>query len=610
MSQSMFYYYERELQFFREASQSFAQAYPAAAGRLRMDASGNADPHVERLLQSFALIGSRIHKRLDDDLPEMTDALLSILYPHYLRPIPSMAILQLDADPANIPAGGLKIDRGTTVRTSPIGKNLCRFRTCYETTLWPIEIAEAHIVHPPVPMGPQPPENAVSAVQLRVESLRGNPISSLELSSLRLHLDGHEAVVGRLYQALMNECVAIAVCTDNGKHIRLEPHDTILPVGFDNEHAILPYPAESFSGYRLLTEFFAFAEKFNFVDLVLPKDIVRQLDSKSIEIFFYLKEPLQEIIGDVNKNSFRTGCTPVVNLFEKICEPVQLTHQKHEYRVVPDTHQRDATEVYAIQRVESARGEQQRRWRPFFDLSRRSSQGEGDAFWHVTRRQSETAGDQGTDVYLQLVDQDFDPWSPDAEVVTVRALCTNRDLPGQIRHNIDRVTWHVEAAVPVRSIRCLRHPTVPLRPPTRRHAHWSLISHLSLGHRFLHGPSGLENLKEILRLYDFSDPNVFDRRGAAARQMIDGILDVSATTVARQVGPPEDGCFARGLQLIMTIDEDQYVTSGAFLFSSVIERFLGLYSGINSFVETRVRSRQRDQAFCKFPPRMGEEPLL
>jgi type VI secretion system protein ImpG len=609
MTQSMFHYYERELQYFREASQSFAQAYPAAAGRLRMDASGNADPHVERLLQSFALIGSRIHKRLDDDLPEMTDALLGILYPHYLRPVPSMAILQLDADPANIPLTGLVIDRGTTIRTSPIGKNHCRFRTCYETTLWPVEVSEAHVVHPPVPMGPLADDHN-AAIQLKLSCTRGTPFSTLKIPSLRFHLDGHETVVGRLYQALLNDCVSIGVVADGGKVLRLDPREAIRPVGFDDDQAMLPYPAESFAGYRLLTEFFAFADKFNFVDIHFPANFVSQLDAKTIELWFYLREPLQEILGDVNKNSFRTGCTPVVNLFDKICEPIQLTHQKHEYRIVPDTHQREATEVYSVQRVESARGDQQRRWRPFFDLSRRSSHYDGDAFWHLTRRPSETAGDLGTDVFLQLVDSDFDPWSPDSEVVTVRALCTNRDLAAQIRHHIDKVTWHVEAAIPVRSVRCLRHPTVPLRPPTRRHAHWNLVSHLSLGHRFLHGPNGLNNLKEVLRLYDFSDPNVFDRRGAAARQMIDGILEVKGHVVTRQVGPPEEGAFARGLQLNLTIDEDQYVTCGPYLFASILERFLGLYSGINSFVETRVSSRQRDKAFCAFPPRMGEEPLL
>jgi len=402
----------------------------------------------------------------------------------------------------------------------------------------------------------------------------------------------------------------VAIKTETGAVLNLDAKASVRPVGFDENQAMLPYPAESFAGYRILTEFFAFAEKFNFIDLEFPEDVALKLDSSSIEIWFYLREPLQEIIGDINKNSFRLGCTPVVNLFEKICEPIQLNHQKYEYRVVPDTHQRDETEVYAVARVDSARGDQQRQWRPFFDISRRSTRSPGGAFWHTTRRESEAVGDNGTDVFLQLVDQDFDPWSPDAEVVTVRALCTNRDLAAQIRHHIDRVTWHVEAAIPIRSVRCLKHPTVPLRPPMRRHAHWSLVSHLALGHRYLHGPSGLENLKEILRLYDFSDPQVFDRRGAAARQLIDGILDLEGCIVSRQVGPPEEGCFARGLQLTMTIDEDQFTTSGAYLFSTVLERFLGLYSGINSFVETRVRSRQRDKAFCHFPPRMGEAPLV
>jgi type VI secretion system protein ImpG len=610
MSQSLLPYYERELQFFRQSSQSFAARFPTAAGRLRMDASGNADPHVERLIQSFSLIGARIHKRLDDDLPEVTDALLGILYPHYLRPIPSMAVVQLDADPANIPPGGLRVPRHTTIRTSPIAGGHCRFRTCYETTVWPIEVTDAHVIHPPIPMGPAAPAEAVAAIQLKISNARRKPMAELGCTSLRFHIDGHDAVVARLYQSLIGDCVGIAVKTPQGKVFPLDPSTAIKPVGFCDDEAILPYPVESFSGYRLLTEFFAFSEKFNFFDLQIDAELASQLDSPAIEIWFYLREPLRDIIGDVNRNCFRTGCTPIVNLFEKICEPIQLTHKKHEYRVIPDTKGRDSTEVYAIQQIESARGDQQRRWRPFFDLGRRDGATSVDAYWHHSRRGSETVNDNGTEVFLQLVDQDFDPWTPASEVVTVRALCTNRDLPAQIRHHIDRIGWHVEAPIPIRGVKCLKHPTAPLRPPTRRNAHWSLIGHLSLGHRYLEGEKGLQNFKEILRLYDFSDPQVFDRRGSAARQMIDGLLEMSCRHVSRQVGPPQEGCFARGVQVTLTIDEDQFTSGGAYLFASVVERFLGLYSGINSFVETRFQSRQRDQPFCRFPPRMGETPLL
>jgi type VI secretion system protein ImpG len=195
-------------------------------------------------------------------------------------------------------------------------------------------------------------------------------------------------------------------------------------------------------------------------------------------------------------------------------------------------------------------------------------------------------------------------------VVTVQATCTDRDIPSLLRQQGDAVSWHVDAALPIETVRCLKHPTLPLRPPVRRHAHWNLISHLALGHRFLEGPSGLETLKEMLRLYDFSDPDSYDARGAAARQMIDGLLEMRQQTVTRQVGPAEEGCFARGSQLTLVMNEDRYETTGVYLFAAVLQRFLGLSSGINSFVETVVESRQRDGVVAHFPPHDGEEPRL
>lgn len=293
-----------------------------------------------------------------------------------------------------------------------------------------------------------------------------------------------------------------------------------------------------------------------------------------------------------------------------MCEPIQFTRQKHEYRIVPDASKRLAGEIYSVEKVTSSRTDGDRHWHPFFDLGRRSQDAALSGYWHAPRRESQTAGDNGTDVYLQLVDQHFDAMIPGSEVVTVQAICTDRDMPALLRQHGDAVIWNVDAATPIKAVRCLKHPTVPLRPPVRRHAHWNLISPLALGHRFLEGENGLQSLHEMLRLYDFSDPDSYDPRGAATKQMVDGIVDMKHRSVTRQVGPPEEGCFARGSQLTFTLNEDNYANVGAYLFGSVLRRFLGLASGINSFVETIIESQQRGGKLAHFPPSITEEPRL
>ncbi|QDV11744.1 hypothetical protein CA51_16190 [Rosistilla oblonga] len=610
MTQTLFQYYERELNYQTEQSREFAVRYPAAAGRLRMDASGTADPHVERLIQSVSLLGARIHKRLDDDLPEVTDALLSILYPHYLRPIPSMAIVSLAAEPANLPPQGISVPRGLPLRTSPVGGQACRYTTTQATQLWPLEIRSVEMLQPPLGEGPAAPQGTASAIRIRVRNLHNKPINTLPLESLRLHLTGPDPVVAGLYEGLVRDAIEVAFVAPGGEAIRVPAADALTPTGFDRDQAMLPYPAQSFDGYRLLTELFSFPEKFSFIDLSGWQTASEQLHSPEADVWIFLSAPHDTICGSVRTDHIQLGCTPVVNLYPKICEPIQFSRQQHEYRIVPDASKRMGCEVYSVDQVISSRIDGDRHWRPFFDLGRRDGQPAASGYWHAARRDSQAAGDHGSEVYLQLVDEHFDPHAPAAEVVTVRAMCTDRDVPTLLRQQGDTVKWHVDAAIPISSVRCLKHPTATLRPPVRRHAHWNLISHLSLGHRFLEGPDGLQSLREILRLYDFSDPDSYDTRGAAARQMIDGVIDLQHRTVTRQVGPPEEGCFARGSQLTFILNEDNFEVTGAYLFASVLQRFLGLASGINSFVETVVETRQRDGLLAHFPPHDGEEPRL
>src|SRR5947208_12377181 len=157
MSEALYSYYERELLFIRQLSQEFAKQYPSAAGRLLLEPNRSVDPHVERLIESFAALAGRVHHKLDDEFPELTDALLGVLYPHYLAPVPSMSIIQfdLDAGRAQLPNGFL-IDRHSRLHTQPVGDLPCKFRTAYPVTLWPVELTGAKLLPPPFPPGFNP----------------------------------------------------------------------------------------------------------------------------------------------------------------------------------------------------------------------------------------------------------------------------------------------------------------------------------------------------------------------------------------------------------------------------------------------------------------------
>src|SRR5579884_929816 len=281
VSKSLYDYYESELLFIRELAKEFAREHPAAAGRLLLEPNRSADPHVERLIESLALLTGRIQHKLADEFPELTDALLGVLYPHYLAPIPSMAIVQFDPDPVRLESpDGFRIERHSILRTPPLDGLRCQYRTGYPVTLWPIAVTEARLLLPPFPPGYQPPPRTKAALRLQLECTGPQSLPALNLNRLRLHLFGEDPVIAGLYELLFNHGNAdprndttlqvvfrsLDPGTNNVPIVRA-PRDCLHEVGFGTEEGLLPYPRQSFLGYRLLTEYFAFPSKFLFLDL-------------------------------------------------------------------------------------------------------------------------------------------------------------------------------------------------------------------------------------------------------------------------------------------------------------------------------------------------------
>jgi type VI secretion system protein ImpG len=616
MSEALFPYYERELLFIRQLALEFARQYPGPAARLLLEAHGSSDPQVERVIESFALLAGRVHHKLDDEFPELTESLLGVLYPHYLAPIPSFAVVEFEVDPtrAQLPRGFV-IPRGSQLYTPPVDGLPCKFRTGYPVTLWPVRLAAAQLHAPPFPPGLQVPPAAAAALRLQLECQAGMNFATLELERLRFYLHGDDLVMPHLYELIFNHAIQVVfrpVEPDRGPApVVLRPELCLAQAGFEKGDSLLPYPERSFLGYRLLTEFFTFPAKFLFVDLGGWKHARRAGFKDRVEVVVFLNRTVRSAEQAVGPSTFRLGCTPVVNLFEQNAEPVALAPSRYEYPVVPDAAHPLGMEVYAVQAVTSTNPatNETTEYPPFYSFTHPRPPEERQTFWYPTRRPSATAGDRGTDVDLHLVDLGFAPSLPADTTLAVRALCTNRDLPSQLTGG---VSFALERAAPLAGVNCLRLPTPALRPPLRRGAQWRLVSHLSLNYLSLTDPAeGLEALQEILRLYDFSDPEAGQQQLAAVnRQLIDGITAVASRRVVGRTGGPTASGFCRGLEVTLEFDEQKYVGTGVYLFASVLERFLGLYASINSFTQLVAKTRQGEGYFKRWPPRAGELQLL
>jgi type VI secretion system protein ImpG len=617
MSETLYPYYERELLFIRQLAQGFARQYPATAGRLLLEPTRSADPHVERLIQSFALLAGRVQRKLDDEFPELTDALLGVLYPHYLAPVPSLALVQFVLDPVRgqLPRGFL-IDRHSPLRTAPVGDQACRFRTCYPVILWPVDVTGASLRAPPFPPGLTPPPRAAAALRLQLTCQGAVGFADLALERLRFYLAGDNQLIAALYELLFNHTLQVAfrpLDQPGARPVVLSPGECLSQVGFGPSEGLLPYPNRSFRGYGLLTEFFAFPQKFLFVDVGGFGQAKQAGARKKVEVVLFLDRTVKSLEQGVDASTFRLGCTPVINLFEQTAEPIALTQARSEYRVVPDVHHPLGLEVYAVEEVTSAdpTAGKATKYQPFYSFRHGTSQ-PGQTFWYSTRRPSMQEGDRGTDVYLHLVDLGFDPRVPAESTLVVRTTCLNRDLPSKLQGAGEALHFELEVVAPLARIRCVRSPTPTLRPPPRRGRYWQLVSHLCLNHLSLSDPvEGLEALREILRLYDFSDPEA-DKQGLSAvtRNVIEGLTGLRSRRVVGRTGAETSSGFCRGVEVSVEFDEEKYIGTGVFLFASVLERFLGLYTSVNSFTQLIGKLRQEEGYFKKWPPRAGEQQLL
>jgi type VI secretion system protein ImpG len=612
-------YYDRELRAIRRLAREFAQQYPREAGRLGLEADRSTDPHVERMIEAFAYLAARVHLKIEDEFPELTDAMLGVLYPHYLAPVPSMMMVQFDVAPGQADAPtGVAVPRGSPLVTPPAEGLACRYRTGYDVRLWPLAVGDARLLSPPFPRTAPAPPGARSLLRLRMDSIGSQPLAGLDLNELRLHLAGDATLTTTLYELIFNNVIQVVMrdsaAPPGGPTVMLEPSRVLRPVGLESDDALLPYPPTAFPGYRLLTEFFSYPTRFLFADLGGWREAKAAgvLNGRQVEVLLFLNRSVApEWEQAVTGRTFRLGCTPAINLFEKTCEPIPLTQKRYDYQVVPDVHNPNGMEVYSIDEVvhEDPQTGQVTVYEPFYSY-RHGDNNRGRAYWYARRRPSLRPDDRGSEVDLHLVDLDFDPHLPNVPTLVVRATCLNRDLPTQLQRAGEDLTLEPQFAVPA-SLRVLRAPTATLRPPLRRHAHWRLISHLVLNHLSLaDGEEGRRALQEYLALYDFSDPQSEPQLAAVTQQVRDGVVNVKGRRVVEFVGGDAGGGYARGVEVTIELDEEKYVGVGTYLFASILERFVALYASVNSFTKLVYRTKQSGADVKRWPPRAGEQPVV
>ena len=558
MSDETLKYYEQELAYIQQAATDFAKQHPKIAGRLQIG-DNLQDPWVERLLSGVAFLNARIQKRLDDDFPELTEGILTTLYPHYLRPIPSMAIAQFV--PADDLDGVNTLPRNTNLRYEMVQASegldeSCEFETRYPTQIAPLEVVEAKLMTRPfIAPAAEKVSEANGVLRVRLKAVNDAiDLGAIELDQLRFYLKGQAQHVYPLHELLLNRCTRVVIAKNetDTRPIILDAKESIREVGFANEDGLIPYPGNSFMGYRLLTEFFVFPEKFLFVDVTqLDKGLFEGFGNE-LHLYFYVTSFDNDLEHHIDASNLQLGCTPVVNLFRQQADPITLDQYQHQYRVVPDARRTSTMEVYSIERVTAVdKNGESSTYTPLYGLHHVTTPKNHGTFWFSRRSEvmeGEHLNQPASEVDISIVDLHMNPESPTDQTLNLDLICCNRNLPVSLPQTGKQFHYVIiEGSAPTKTICNLVPPTSTLRPDMSNKAYWRLISHLNLNYLSLSGQDALDIFKEILRLYDF-------RNSSSTRTMIESLRAIKTSTTSAPIHFDSTTVMCRGTDVEITMD--------------------------------------------------------
>jgi type VI secretion system protein ImpG len=574
-------YYQDELAYLRELGQEFARANPEGA---HFVGEAGGDPDVERLLEGFSFLTARIRQKLDDELPELTHSLIEMFWPHYLRSIPSMTILQFEALP-QAAKETRSVARGTEVQSVPVDGTPCRFRSAYDVTLLPLSIESVAL------RTETPP-----SLRLKFKLADGVALPKAALSTMRLHLSGDSVVSRALYLCLRRYLKRVTVQAAGAKPVELS-RAAVRPVGFSPEESLLPFPGNSYAGFRLLQEYFAFPSKFMFLDVSGLEGTASLGAVPSFEMTFELTR-LPEDMPPVTGANVLLHCTPAVNLFPHEADPVRLDQTRTEYKVRPSGDNSLHYEIFTIDKLSGmvkAVGKS-REYRPLFKFSRPPG---SDVLYYRARLQP-SVSDEGNDVFITPLPPQDSVEMPDIEVLSLELTCTNRQLPAKLKPG--DVNVPTSGSPTFARFKNITKPLPAVPPPLGTDLHWRLLSHLALNYLSL---IDLDSLRTLLGLYNFRAR--VDRQAENAQKLqLEGIKRIAATPATRLMA----GHPVRGLSVEVDLDEENFGGEGeAYLFGAILDEFFAQYVSLNAFIRLSVKGLKFGEIHA-WPTRIGERIIL
>ena len=589
------HYYERELEILRRDLRAFAQRNPEAATRLSINSDGRSDDAgVERMVQSAAILHARHSAKIDDDYPELSEALIERTFPQYLRPFPAYSVAQFDMTGVfESLTEAVRIERGTQLKT---GEGGCLFRTTYDVVLAPVEIVRARYASTPTaPLNIKLPSDASGMLSVTLRSAKlGCRLDAAAPATLRVHLAGQPSVVAALMDTLLLHTSRAYVEDSEGRWTRL-PTLAVAPVGFGPHDWLVADAKESGQPFGLLAEYFAYGERFHFVDIDLASvcaagrgepagDSQGEPQSDQLTLHWVVTgvppgSRAAQQLAHLSADHLKLFCTPVVNLFERKNVSLKYDRQSGVWPIHAQAKNEAHTEVWSVDQVCTEQGNRLRSSAAL--MTRQVS--DAHPLWTFIQRNGPASLDAGPAAALRLDGADGPARTgPEFDALVADVTCTNGDLPHALPFGASGGDMLLAAKKSsTQKVALLHAPTALVQLPRTNGALWRLIGQQT-PHALRLTQAGLPALKQLFQQFAQLSP--------AHVQHIDGITGLKHRSVMTLMARAPQPAMVRGIEVTLEIDEQRFVAHSVAVFARVIERFFAPYAPSNSFVQLIIGS--------------------
>ncbi|KWC42413.1 type VI secretion protein [Burkholderia ubonensis] len=597
-------HYERELALLRRSIGTFATRYPKIAVRLGISGDHSEDPHIERMLQSFALLAADIGNRLDDNYPEFAEALLGMLYPQYLRTVPACAIAQFDVSDMFDKLTEPSVIARDTELASKVED--CRFRTVYDVTLAPVRISTARYASATaVPSDVVLPPRTTGLLSITFEVARPDFRIEDVPSPLRIHVNGAREVVGAVMDTMtMRTAAAFVENIDRRWSMLTTP--PLTAVGYDGAEKLIDED-DGPPALRLLTEYFAFPKKFDFVDIDLAA-LARATDSsQQLTLHFAIcgvhpDSSTAQRLKNLSADHLKLFCTPIVNLFRLTSLPLKRNPITDTYPVQSQNTDAAGVEIWSVDAVRATTGGSRANLiHPFTSLMHGSSAKPAGPYW-VLKQHNAASPPGKKETALSLVELDGRPATDTGiEQITADVSCSNGNRPRAMRAGAEDGDLVNEQGTMVSRIVMLDAPTEVARLPSEGDSAWRLITQLAAHSIELTG-TGLVELKRLFRQ--------FAAHSAVHANLLDGLTTLSHRVKRLWLPGKPMPSFVRGLEVTLTVDEQAFAAASLSTFIIVMDHFFAVHAPATSFVQLVVLSANTGREIRRCTPRPGTIPLI